>query len=88
MGCVALGSWENYSCGLLAIDYIACIILGGGGDASVYSLVYHRSDFNSEYLLIANCDFLLRFAINRFANINLHIYYSTVRGRPSQLLDS
>ena len=25
-----------------------------------------------------------RFAINRFANINMHAYYSTVRGRPSQ----
>ena len=27
------------------------------------------------------------FAINRFANINMHVYYSAVRGRPSQLLD-
>ena len=26
--------------------------------------------------------------INRFANINVHVYYSTVRGRLSQLLDS
>ena len=27
-------------------------------------------------------------AINRFANINVHVYYNTVWGRPSQLLDS
>ena len=25
---------------------------------------------------------------NRFANINLHVYYNTVRGQQSQLLDS
>ena len=43
---------------------------------------YHRSDFNCELRVF------LRFAINRFANINMHVYYSTVRGRPSQLLDS
>ena len=30
----------------------------------------------------------VRFAIKRFANINVHVYYSTVRGRPLQLLDS
>ena len=28
------------------------------------------------------------FANNRFANINVQVYYSTVRGHPSQLLDS
>ena len=27
-------------------------------------------------------------AINRFANINVRVYYNTVRGQPSQLLDS
>ena len=30
----------------------------------------------------------LRLASNRFANINVHVFYSTVRDRPSQLLDS
>ena len=50
---------------------------------------YRRSCFNCEYLLIVNCEFLcMHFAINRFANINMHVYYSTVRGRLSQLLDS
>ena len=44
------------------------------------------------WVLIAsiNCELrvFLRFAIIRFANINVHVYYSTVQGRPSQLLDS
>ena len=37
-----------------------------------------------------NCELrvFLHFTINRFANLNMHAYYSTVRGRPSQLLDS
>ena len=53
-------------------------------------MAYRRSDFNCEYLIANNCELqvFLRFAINRFANINVHVYYSTVRDRPSQLLDS
>ena len=49
------------------------------------SLACRRSGFN----LIADCDFLC-FTINRFANMNVHVhvYYSTVQGRPSQLMDS
>ena len=40
--------------------------------------------------VLANCELqvFLRITINRFANINVHVYYSTVRGCPSQLLDS
>ena len=48
---------------------------------------YRRKVFNCEYLLIANCEFLSTFAINRFANMNVHVYYNTVWGQPSQLLD-
>ena len=45
--------------------------------------------FNCKHLLIANCKCMVPvFAINRFANINVHVYYNTVWGRPSQLLDS
>ena len=28
------------------------------------------------------------FTLNRFTNINVHVYYNTVWGRPLQLLDS
>ena len=39
---------------------------------------------------IHNCDLRVfkHFAINRFVNVNVHVYYRTVRGRLSQLLDS
>ena len=46
----------------------------------IASVLYHRSGFNCEYLLIVNCEFV-RFAINRFANVNVHVYYTTVRYR-------
>ena len=40
------------------------------------------------HFLIASICVFSTFANNRFANINLHVYYNTVRGRQSQLLDS
>ena len=56
-----------------------CILYEGG---SFKNDKYRRLGFNCELRVF------LHFAINRFANINVHVYYSTVRGRPSQLLDS
>ena len=40
-------------------------------------LYYRRLGINCELRVF------LCFAINRFANINVHVYYSTVWGRPS-----
>ena len=51
--------------------------------------LYRRSGCNCKYLLIANCEFFyISQLLIDLANINVHVYYSTVRGRPSQLLDS
>ena len=33
--------------------------------------------------LIVNCEFFPTFAINRLTNINVHVYYDMVWGRPS-----
>ena len=65
--------------------------MGGIGGMCASTCTYRRSGFNYEYIP-TNCELrvFLRFAINgsRFANINVHVYYSTVRDRPSQLSDS
>ena len=57
---------------------------------NLLSIKYRRLGFNYKYVLIANCEFFYvsQLLANRFANINVHVYYSTVRGRLSQLLDS
>ena len=51
----------------------------------MYLRLHHRMVLYCEYLLIVNCEFFL---YSQLSSINMPVYYKTVQGRPSQLLDS
>ena len=60
----------------------------GGAEGHVFIILgkkrilcYRRLGFNCEYVLIANCEF---FYVSQLmdSQTNMHVYYSTVQGRP------
>ena len=51
-------------------------------------IIYRRSGFDCEILMIAKCEFLQELAIKRITKYNSSIFYYMVWGRRSQLLDS